>query len=111
MQSNSSGQVRLTATLDYHAPLNKTVTVEVKVQRSTDGVTWTDTGVSVIGGTAEGGNAQYGGDVPGYLTLDATASGMAASTNHTFRLISIINSQTGGVSSVGVSGSFAGAQS
>lgn len=119
MQSNASGQMRLVLNGDYQAASGETAQIIAKAQRSTDGVTQTDTGLSATGTTSTGGyHNPPPGQLPdidnyvegnvGTITANTLLTGLTPSTNYWIQWIPY---KTGTAASVGVSGTASGAQS
>jgi len=121
MRSNGSGQIRLTLNAEYHADPNETAQVNAKAQKSTDGSTWSDAGLSASGTSAAGSywvDSNSNGmidpedytvdEVVGTITANSLVGSFTASTDYYIRWIAY---KSGTASSVGVSGTASGAQS
>lgn len=122
MRSSAGGQIRMVLAGEYTAGNSitgaaKTVSVNAKAQRSTDGTTWTDMGLSATGTTSTGGHLDNGDPdtgswvqaVVGTVGANSLVGGLSASTDYHVRWIAygIFTGQA----SVGVSGTASGAQS
>lgn len=110
IQSNGSGQIRAVLNGSYNVyGSGRTAQVQAKLQQSTNNSTWTDSGLSTTGTTADGGTGSFGSETDGAIAANSLVSGFTASTNYYLRWVAI--AAFSGTSSVGVSGTASGAQS